>query len=197
MDALAESGALDDLVGGTKQAMWTVRAPRGEGLFRGIGGSDEVVLPPLTRVEQLSLDFERTGLSVRDHPMLAIRASLPKSVLGSRELQTAPHGKRVTTAGLVICRQRPGTASGIVFMTLEDEHGFVNLVLWAKVFERLRRVATSSGLVLAHGKMERVSVAGSAGGGTAQTPDVVHVIVDRLEKLRLDRDLPSMSRDFH
>jgi error-prone DNA polymerase len=188
MDALAESGALDELVGNTRQAMWSVRAARGEGLFRGVGRPDhEVSLPALTRAQQLSLDFERTGLSVADHPMLALRPSLPKSVLSSAELQRAPHGARVTTAGLVICRQRPGTASGVVFMTLEDEQGFVNLVLWSKVFERLRRVATSSGLVRVHGKVERV----------AQAPDVVHVIAFRLERLRLDRELPSMSRDFH
>ena len=192
MDAVAESGALDDLVGGTRRAMWSVRAARGEGLFRGVGGRDEVTLPPLTRVEQLSLDFERTGLSVRDHPMRAMRGSLPASVLDSRALQRAPHGARVTTAGLVICRQRPGTASGVVFMTLEDEHGFVNLVLWSKVFERLRRVATSSGLVIAQGKIDAYS--GRRPDGVS---DVVHVVVDRLERLKLERELPSMSRDFH
>jgi DNA polymerase III alpha subunit/intein/homing endonuclease len=185
MDALAEAGALNDLVaGGARAAMWSVRAPRGEGLFRGIGKRDGVELPPLTRTEQLVLDFERTGLSIRDHPMLAMRAALPKTVLGSVELQKTPHGRRVTTAGLVICRQRPGTASGVVFMTLEDEHGFVNLILWAKTFERFRRVATTSGLLLAHGTVEATS-------------GVVHVMVERLERLRLARELPSMSRDFH
>lgn len=198
LDALAEAGALAALVGGgARQAMWSVRAPRGEGLFRGVGTKDAVTLPRLSRARQLALDFERTGLSIADHPMLALRGTLPKDVRTSADLARAPHGARVTTAGLVICRQRPGTASGVVFMTLEDEHGFVNLVLWAKVFERLRRVATSSGLLLAHGKVERVGVAGSAGGGTAQIPDVVHVVVERLERLRGGQGLRSMSRDFH
>ncbi len=195
MDALAEAGALDELVAGTRNAMWSVRAPRGEGLFRGVGERDPRdagVLPPLTRTEQLVLDFERTGLSVADHPMLAMRESLPKTVLGSAALAKTPHGTRVTTAGLVICRQRPGTASGVVFMTLEDEHGFVNLVLWARTFERFRRIATSSGLVLARGKVDAYS--GRREDGTS---DVVHVVVEHLEKLRLDRELPHLSRDFH
>ncbi|HSQ64895.1 MAG TPA: error-prone DNA polymerase, partial [Polyangiaceae bacterium] len=151
MDALAEAGALNGLSGsGTRQAMWRVRAPRGEGLFRGKDGDEvEIELPRMTRAEQLVLDFERTGLSVGDHPMRLLREHLPDGVLGSRELAGLPKGHRVTTAGMVICRQRPGTASGVVFVTMEDEHGFINLVLWSKVFERLRRVATTSSLLLA------------------------------------------------
>jgi error-prone DNA polymerase len=197
MDALAESGALNGLCAtngesSAREAMWSVRAAHGEGLFRGLGADDGVMLPALTRTEQLVLDFERTGISVGDHPMRAMRATLPKNVESSADLAKAPHGKRVTTAGLVICRQRPGTASGIVFVTLEDEHGFVNLVLWAKVFERLRRVATSSGLLLVHGRVDAFARRRDDGSS-----DVVYVIVDHLEKLRLARDLPSMSRDFH
>jgi len=196
MDALAEAGALNDLIrAGTREAMWSVRAPRGEGLFRGIGLDDDVELPLLTRTEQLVLDFERTGISIADHPMRAMRQTLPKHVLGSLELAKTAHGKQVTTAGLVICRQRPGTASGIVFVTLEDEHGFVNLVLWAKVFERYRRVATSSGLLLVKGRVDAFSRRRDDG-----STDVVYVIADHLERLKLDRTgapLPSMSRDFH
>jgi len=193
MDALAESGALNVLArGGARDAMWSVRASRGEGLFRGIGAPDDVTLPALTRAEQLVLDFERTGVSTDDHPMRAMRAKLPKNVMSSAELAKAPHGKRVTTAGLVICRQRPGTASGIVFVTLEDEFGFVNLVLWSSVFERLRRVAVSSGLLLVHGRVDAFAKRRDDGSS-----DVVYVIVDHLDKLKLTRDLPSMSRDFH
>jgi error-prone DNA polymerase len=89
----------------------------------------------------------------------------------------------VSTAGLVICRQRPQTASGVVFVTLEDEVGFINLVLWAKTFERWRLVATTSSLLAAHGRLERQDA-------------VVYVIPNRLERLGL-RNVPSMSRDFH
>ena len=196
MDVLAESGALNDLVAGTaRDAMWSVRAPRGEGLFHGVGGDEAAVtLPALTRTEQLVLDFDRTGISVNDHPMRALRESLPRSILGSGELAKTPHGKHVTTAGLVICRQRPGTASGIVFVTLEDEHGFINLVLWAQVFERFRRVATSSRLLLVRGRVDAFAKRRDDGAS-----DVVYVIADHLEKLRLAKGAPmrSMSRDFH
>jgi error-prone DNA polymerase len=95
------------------------------------------------------------------------------------------HGESVSTAGLVICRQRPQTASGVVFITMEDETGFVNLILWNRTFDRWRHVATTSSLLAAHGKVERDG-------------DVVYVVPERLEALGLSdgKDLPSMSRDF-
>jgi len=177
--------------------MWRVRAPRlqggarapGEqaGLFAGRELGDVLpALPKLTRAEQLVLDYERTGLSVSDHPMRVARGSLPEGTLSARELMTAPHGTRASAAGLVICRQRPATASGVVFVTMEDETGFINLILWAKVFEKLRHMATTSALLLARGKVERQG-------------EVVYIVVERLERLRLsDRaHVPPMSRDFH
>jgi error-prone DNA polymerase len=190
--ALAEAGALDDLVGGRREAIWGVVLPRDRGLYEGKElDTCKVQLAPLGRAEQLVLDYERTGISVDDHPMLLLRPKLPKKVLSSRDVAKAKHGRRVETAGLVICRQRPGTASGVVFATLEDEHGFVNLVLWAKVFERLRHVATTASLVHVRGKIEREGA-------------VVHVVVSHMEALLLDgskrsdgKRVPSMSRDFH
>ncbi len=171
LGVLAESGALDDLTGGRRQAIWDVAAPRGEGLFEG-HAPDEVrpALAPLSRSEQLVLDYERTGVSVADHPMLLLRPRLPASVKGSRDVLRMKSGARVTVAGLVICRQRPMTASGVVFATLEDEHGFINLVLWARVFEQHRHVATTASLLLVKGKLDRSGA-------------VVHVVVDTLERL--------------
>jgi DNA polymerase III alpha subunit len=93
------------------------------------------------------------------------------------------HGRRVSTAGLVICRQRPGTASGVVFITMEDETGFINLILYARVFDAFRHVATTSSLLMAHGKIERDG-------------DVLYVIVERLAPVERT-SFPSMSRDFH
>ena len=89
----------------------------------------------------------------------------------------------MSTAGLVICRQRPGTASGVVFVTMEDETGFINLILWSRTFEKWRHVATTSSMLVAHGKVERQG-------------EVVYVVPDRLEKLTM-LDAPAMSRDFH
>jgi error-prone DNA polymerase len=156
----------------------------------------------MSRAEQLVLDYERTGLSVEDHPMRLLRRSLPKKIKTSRELMSLRSGTRVSTAGLVICRQRPGTASGVVFVTMEDEHGFSNLVLWSKVFEKFHHVATTARLLLVHGRIER-----SDDPKGLRVPDpnaaqsVVYVVVDRLERIDsrmagLD-DLSAQSRDFH
>ena len=100
---------------------------------------------------------------------------------------------------MVICRQRPGTASGVVFITMEDEYGFSNLVLWSKVFEEYRHVATTSRLLMVHGRIERSDdPKGSKPADPKAPQSVVYVIAERLENL--DSQLPaldSMSRDFH
>jgi error-prone DNA polymerase len=185
LDALAEAGALESIVRGRREAMWKVRAPRGEGLFAGVDlGDAPPAMPVLSRAEQLVLDYARTGISVGDHPMRLARPSLPKRVRRSSELAAIPHGGRVTSAGMVICRQRPQTASGVVFITLEDEEGFINLILYAHVFDRFRHVATTSTLLLGHGKIERDG-------------EVIYIVTSSVERLTISRAIPSMSRDFH
>ncbi len=204
---LAESGALDELCGGRREAIWSVVAPRAAVLFEGAESEEaRPLLAKMSRAEQLVLDYERTGLSVADHPMKLLRARLPKQTLSSRDIMALRSKTKVIVAGMVICRQRPGTASGVVFVTMEDEYGFSNLVLWSKVFEKYRHEATTSRLLLVHGRIERSDdpKGGSStrGGWKAADPDapqsVVYVIADRIE--RLDAHLPSlgsMSRDFH
>ncbi len=219
LEALAEAGALEQLVAGRRDAIWKVRAPRGSGratderqgwLFAGLELGDESPdLPSLSRAERLVLDYERTGISIDDHPMRLLRSSLPKRIKSSAQLATMPHGARASVAGLVICRQRPGTASGVVFVTMEDELGFLNLVLWARVFEEQRHVATTSSLLVAHGKIERTTTTKAEEKTTdsqgvdviARRPtDVVYLVVDRLEPLSLagaSAQPRTMSRDFH
>ena len=186
VEALAHAGALVGFGLGRREAMWRVRAPRsGEGeMFAGVELGDELPeLPPMSRAEQLVLDYETTGVSVGDHAMKVVRPRLPRHFKSATELVTTPHGARVSTAGMVICRQRPGTASGVVFITMEDETGFVNLILWSRTFEKWRHVATTSSMLIAHGKVERQG-------------EVVYVVPDKLEKLGLYA-VPAMSRDFH
>ncbi|HEX7663364.1 MAG TPA: error-prone DNA polymerase, partial [Polyangiaceae bacterium] len=184
LEALAEAGAFGS---DRRGALWKARSTNDGGLFANVRADEpRPKLPALTRSEQLSLDYARTGLSVKDHPMKLARGQLARSVKSSSELLQAKHGDRITVAGLAICRQRPGTASGVVFITLEDELGFLNLVLWSKTFEEMRYVATTSSMLIAHGKVER-----------ATASEVVYVIVDRLEPLVLQTEVPSMSRDFH
>ena len=204
VEALAHAGALTGFGLGRREAMWKVRMPRAvggtsetgeaESLFAGHELGDVMPdLPPMTRAEQLVLDYETTGVAVGDHAMAVARPRLPAHYKSARDLAATPHGTRVSTAGLVICRQRPQTASGVVFITLEDETGFVNLILWTKTFERWRHVATTSSMLVVHGKVERDGTSSGPGGGS---PGVVYVVPDRLEKLALV-EMPAMSRDFH
>ncbi len=191
----ADAGAFGDWGGDRRQVSWTVARPRLDALFETVEWREEVPkLPPVTRQEQLMLDYENTGLSIVDHPLRLMRSQLPNTVKNSRDLARmaesikSGEGVNVAVAGMVICRQRPQTASGVVFMTIEDEFGFVNLVLFASVYDRLRGVADASRIVLAVGKVER-----EAG--------VTHVIVRSLKRLRFDaqggHELRTMSRDFY
>lgn len=195
VEALADAGALEALVGGRRQALWQVRAPRMAGLFgRTSFEEPSVELPGLRAAEQLLLDYGTKGLCVNDHPMRHLRKSLlARRVVLARELVTLKKGVRLNVAGLVLSRQQPGTASGVVFVTLEDETGFVNLILYRHVFERFHWAARHSTLLLASGVLERESKQLAPD----QTP-VIHVLVDSLERLDTPgQGLASMSRDFH
>jgi error-prone DNA polymerase len=197
VEALAEAGALEELVQGRRQALWKARAPRTEGLFESVDVLEgDVPLPPLGAAEQLLLDYGRLGLSVNDHPMRHLRDRLRhQRVLTARELEQQPQGRRASVAGLVLTRQRPGTASGVVFITLEDETGIMNLILYSRVFEEHYLAARHAALLLARGKVER-QVTEPRPGEVGKAVPIVHLLVDRLDRL----DVPgvhSMSRDFH
>jgi error-prone DNA polymerase len=110
---------------------------------------------PLTPMEEVLWDFRATGHSTRDHPLGPLRERLKGLGLpDARSLNAMPHGHRVRYAGLVICRQRPGTAKGVTFMTLEDETGFVNLVLWPDVFGRHELLAKTEAFLGVEGKVQ-------------------------------------------
>jgi error-prone DNA polymerase len=190
LEVLAAGGALAALTPGRREAMWQVHAPRPQPLWRGVDDPEPPPsLPPLGRLERIALDFATTGLTLGDHPMQALRHRLPPRTLSAEEIQKQPHGAWVRTAGLVICRQRPGTASGVVFITLEDETGFLNAILYAHVFERLRTVLLSSPLLLFEGRIERDG-------------PVVYVILRTAKRLDphaedLETHTRRASRDFH
>ncbi|HET9958250.1 MAG TPA: OB-fold nucleic acid binding domain-containing protein, partial [Polyangiaceae bacterium] len=192
IDALAEAGAFESLVIGRRQAAWLGRAPRLSGLFEKQSLKETPPrLPELRAAETLVLDYRRKRLSANDHPIRHLRPRLAADgILCASELVDTSQSKPVKVAGVVICRQQPATASGVVFMTLEDETGFINLVLWRNVFEQQRWVATQSAILMAEGKLERQVV--------PNTGSVIHLIVQRLERLDVPgRDIGKMSRDFH
>jgi error-prone DNA polymerase len=111
----------------------------------------------LSRWERMLADYRHTGMSVGTHPLALLRPHLPAGTLSSAELHEQRHGRRIAVAGMTVARQRPSTANGIVFMLIEDEHGQVNLVVPAAVYERHRATVRAEPLVLAHGRYERVA----------------------------------------
>jgi error-prone DNA polymerase len=200
VERLAEAGAFETLLPGRRQALWRARAPRVSGLFAGKAALEpEVQLPALHAAETLLLDYQHKSLSVADHPMSHLRKRLAsQAVLRASDLRERRKGEQVSVAGVVICRQQPGTASGVVFITLEDETGFANLILWRAVYEQFRLPARHSSILLAHGEVERqVRADGSnlPGGGDQA---VIHLIVRSLSRLDVPgHDIRAVSRDFH
>ena len=195
VEALAEAGALEALKPGRRQALWGARAPRLSGLFRGLQVREPMVrLPGLRPAEQLLLDYRRKGLSVHDHPLCHLRPRLRRRrVITAAELEKAPQGQRVNVAGLVTCQQQPMTASGVVFITLEDETGHANLIVYGSVYERFRLIARHAAVLLARGHVERQSLSPKSGEAA-----VVHLIVRTLERVDMpEPGLPRLSRDFH
>ena len=187
MAALAEADALRNLGPKTRRAaVWQslVATPKDPPLL-------EEAIPgfaPLDSFETIAWDHRTTGSSTRGHPLLPLRGRLAAAGLPTaREVSKLRNGTRARYAGMVICRQRPGTASGVVFMTLEDETGFVNLVLWPDVFEAHRQLAQTLSFLGASGKVQ-------AEQGT------VHLVVDGLFRPEVSEmvappEIPS--RDFH
>ena len=143
-------------------------------------------LPQLSPAEEVIHDYHAQRLSLRGHPFAPLRETLKaQRVVTAAALQELKALRRYRVAGLVLVRQRPGTAKGTTFMTLEDETGSANLIVWPHVWERYRRVGRVARAVLATGLLQKQD-------------GVTHLIVDRLEDLaeRLP-NLGHVSRDFH
>jgi error-prone DNA polymerase len=135
--------------------------------------------------EEVLADYRTAGFSLRGHPLAFLRPELAKRhVAPAGSLGTLPDGGSMSVAGIVLVRQRPGTAKGITFVTLEDETGTANLIIRMSVWKRCRRAAIGATLLLAHGRLQRHG-------------QVIHVLVTRLEDLSpwLEQ-LGSQSRDF-
>src|SRR5215216_4042639 len=107
-------------------------------------------------------DYATTGLTLGRHPMALLRPDLPAGTVSCRNLETLEHEARVRIGGLVVARQRPGTAKGVVFLLIEDEAGTVNLIVPPAVYERDRLAVRTEPLVLVDGTLERHAAAGGA-----------------------------------
>ncbi|MBZ9667798.1 error-prone DNA polymerase [Pseudomonas sp. LMG 31766] len=188
-ERLADAGALSGLVGHRYQARWAVAGVKEQlPLFAGMSAPSEEVLSlsAPSQGEDLLTDYVTLGTTLGPHPMALLRQALRAiRCKSSRELQAVEHGRPVSIAGLVIGRQRPQTASGVIFVTLEDEYGLVNVVVWHDLAERQRRVLVQSQMLRVDGQLETVD-------------GVRHVIAGRLTDMTtLLTGLYIRSRDFH
>jgi error-prone DNA polymerase len=124
---------------------------------------DVPAAPPLAELapwESMVADYATTGLTLAEHPVALLRPGLPRGAVSSRDLLKLRHETRIGMAGLVVARQRPGTAKGIVFLLVEDEHGTVNLVIPPPVYEAHRLVVRSEPLIYVEGRLEKLAIAG-------------------------------------
>jgi len=120
-----------------------------------LGTEEDARLPPTPLVENVLTDYQTTRLSLKGHPMTFLRRDFAREgVLSAAQVMAAKNGSIVRTAGVVLIRQRPGKGNAI-FITLEDEGGVVNILLWARNFERYRRAVMASRLMLAEGEVQR------------------------------------------
>ena len=130
-----------------------------------------VALPAMRDGREVVEDYRSVGLSLRNHPVTFLRDTLRgRGMVTCADLQQVRDGRRVIVPGVVLVRQKPGSAKGVMFITIEDETGVANLILWPDRFEKQRRLVLSAGMIACHGKVQREG-------------DVTHVITDRLEDL--------------
>jgi error-prone DNA polymerase len=186
LGVLSEAGAFD-VFEERRGALWSARKLVAPELPLALPDPDPTPkFASLAAGEEIIWDYRASQHSTRGHPLEAVRKDLRRQkLLEAREVVALPHGRRARYAGLVICRQRPGTASGVVFMTLEDETGLVNLVLWNQVFQQYPVLARTVGLLGVEGKVQ-------------VDEGVVHLIAERLFQPDLVGRVPDVdSRDFH
>ncbi|MFO0839061.1 MAG: error-prone DNA polymerase [Phycisphaerae bacterium] len=191
---LAAADAFRSLGLSRRQALWRIlslddRDPRSRqpGLFDDLPLDEPpAALPPMSLEETMYEDYESQGFSLNAHPMQLIRRELAAlRVIPNGKLSAARAWQRIRVAGLVTCRQRPGTAKGTVFITLEDETGMANLIVRPQVWERDWRIARNRAALVAEGRIERQA-------------NVVHVMVTRFSDLPTAiHDVRVDSRDFH
>ncbi|NUS37732.1 MAG: error-prone DNA polymerase, partial [Lysobacter sp.] len=189
LDLLAEAGALRGLAGHRHRARWQSAGTEKQlPLFAGTQAREErrIAIPPPSAFENTHTDYATVGLTLDAHPVSLVRRQLrERRYRRSNEIAALDNGRHARFAGLVLLRQRPQTASGVTFMTLEDEAGMVNVVVWAQLAERQRRVFLESRLLGIEGRLECEQ-------------GVRHLIARRLEDLTpLLSGLSTVSRDFH
>jgi len=210
LELLAEADAFAGLGHSRREALWVVKGLSGEWgaekdaplLLRQSLQEAQVELPFMSQPQHVAEDYRTTSLSLKAHPVSFFRDDLARQrVVPCTVLTTVRDRRRLSVGGLVLVRQRPGTAKGVVFMTLEDETGIANIVVWRDAFEANRRLVMTSSFLIVHGQVQKEG-------------EVIHVVAERftdlshrLSELREDEAQISArskvtgglvrSRDFH
>ena len=182
LERLAEADAFHSIGLDRRQALWAVRgladtvlplfaAADGAGPPRPELVEPHVPLIPMKEGREVVEDYRNVGLSLGRHPVEFLRSTLlARGMVTCSDLLGARDGRKVVVPGIVLVRQKPGSAKGVMFITIEDETGVANLVLWADRFERQRRLVLSAGMIACHGRVQREG-------------EVIHVVTDHLEDL--------------
>jgi error-prone DNA polymerase len=187
LGALAAAGALEGLSGHRHRARWAVAGVEAPRPLLGMAGPRET--EPLLRRpsegEDIVADYASLGLTLRRHPLALLRSRLDKDrYTSAAQVRSLGHGARVNTAGLVVCRQHPSSAAGVIFITLEDETGQTNVIVWPSLVERQRREVLHASLLAVAGEVQKEG-------------EVLHVIAQRLtDETALLGNLVVASRDF-
>jgi error-prone DNA polymerase len=210
LELLAEADAFRGLGLERRQALWAVKGLAGEIgadadaplLVRTRTNEAQVQLPFMNPAQHVAEDYRTTSLSLKAHPVGFFRAELERlGAVPAAGLRRMRDGRRVCVGGLVLVRQRPGTAKGVVFLTLEDETGVANVVVWRDVFEANRRLVMGASFLVVRGRLQREG-------------EVIHLVAERftdlshrLSEMRDDDTAPQLrskvsgrlirSRDFH
>ncbi|HEX3664051.1 MAG TPA: error-prone DNA polymerase [Rhizomicrobium sp.] len=197
MARLAEADAFRSLGLDRREALWCVKGLDGAAensriavpelpIFQNVDAEslrreEEVRLPPLCLGEHIVQDYMALSMSLKAHPLSLLRTKMhARGITPNAKIIDTPDGARITVAGLVLVRQRPGTASGVIFITLEDEASIANIIVWPKVFETYRRTLLASRLLMVTGKLQKQGI-------------VTHVIADKLVDLTSDLSLLSVT----
>ncbi|NNF77305.1 MAG: error-prone DNA polymerase, partial [Rhizobiales bacterium] len=175
LKALARADAFQSMGMGRREVLWEIEAIKTEQplpLFERVGENDQgeevpVILPAMSLGENVAQDYRAIRLSLRAHPMALLRQNL-QGLTPNSSLVTAKPERRYAVSGLVLVRQRPGTAKGVVFITLEDETGVANIVVWKNVMEKFRRTVMTARLIRVSGKLQREGI-------------VTHLVAEHLE----------------
>ncbi len=189
--ALAEAGALAAIAGddeSRRDALWQVAGwvvRKTDEIVLGEANEDPI-FTPLAPLDEIFWDYRTSDHSTRGHPLAPMRAELAhRGWPDARGVSRGRHGHRIEYVGIVICRQQPGTAAGVVFMTMEDETGFVNLVVWQQIFAKYAHVIRTSSLLGVTGRLQ-------------VQESIVHLIAEEVWVPELSRPIVEVaSRDFH